>query len=162
MVLLLDRHAIIPGMTFPVFADVARPDIRPEAGRKFVLKSDYIPAGDQPLRTAAMKLRKWRSSPVLHCGPGWALNGGAGGSVCTATYPLTTNGNPTVIVLTAPKGAGLFGGWSYNCTPSDINGNPLNPSTITEGGPNYCVVTFLPVGPGLTGGPNITVGAIFN
>jgi hypothetical protein len=100
--------------------------------------------------------------PVLHCGPGWALNGGAGGSVCTATYPLTTNGNPTVIVLTAPKGAGLFGGWSYNCTPSDINGNPLNPSTITEGGPNYCVVTFLPVGPGLTGGPNITVGAIFN
>ncbi|MBV8061282.1 MAG: excinuclease ABC subunit UvrB [Alphaproteobacteria bacterium] len=35
-------------MTFPVFADVVRPDFRPEAGRKFKLKSDYRPAGDQP------------------------------------------------------------------------------------------------------------------
>jgi hypothetical protein len=103
---------------------------------------------------------------VLHCGPGWSLSGGAGGSVCTATYPITTNGNATTIILTAPKGAGLFGGWSYNCVPSLSNGQTTNPDgtpvVIQEGGPNYCVVTFLPVGPGLTGGPNITVGAIFN
>ncbi len=35
-------------MTFPIFADVIKPDFRPEAGRSFVLKSDYRPAGDQP------------------------------------------------------------------------------------------------------------------
>ncbi|MDX2027832.1 MAG: excinuclease ABC subunit UvrB [Alphaproteobacteria bacterium] len=35
-------------MTFPIFADVTRPDFRPEAGKKFVLKSDFKPAGDQP------------------------------------------------------------------------------------------------------------------
>jgi excinuclease ABC subunit B len=35
-------------MTFPIFADVKKPDFRPEAGKKFVLKSDYKPAGDQP------------------------------------------------------------------------------------------------------------------
>jgi hypothetical protein len=104
--------------------------------------------------------------PVLHCGPGWSLpvasggSGGAGGSVCTATYPLTTNGKPTTIVLTAPKGAGLFGGWSYNCLPSDPNGNLLSPPTITEGGPNYCAITFTPNN--ADQGPNITVGAIFN
>jgi excinuclease ABC subunit B len=35
-------------MTFPIFADVAKPDFRPEAGKKFVIKSDFKPAGDQP------------------------------------------------------------------------------------------------------------------
>ena len=25
---------------------------------------------------------------VMHCGPGWTLNGGTGGSVCVATYPV--------------------------------------------------------------------------
>ena len=35
-------------MTFPLMADVVKPAIRPESGRKFVLKSDYVPAGDQP------------------------------------------------------------------------------------------------------------------
>ncbi|HEU0118593.1 MAG TPA: DEAD/DEAH box helicase family protein, partial [Alphaproteobacteria bacterium] len=35
-------------MSFPIFADVVRPDFRPEAGKKFVLKSDFQPAGDQP------------------------------------------------------------------------------------------------------------------
>jgi hypothetical protein len=104
--------------------------------------------------------------PVLHCGPGWSLpvaaggSGGAGGSVCTATYPLTTNGTQTKIILTAPKGAGLFGGWSYNCLPSDSAGNLLSPPTINEGGPNYCLVTFTPNN--ADQGPNITVGAIFN
>jgi hypothetical protein len=93
---------------------------------------------------------------VIHCGPGWTLNGGTGGSVCAAPYPLNTNGNSTTIVLTAPMGAGLFGGWSYNCLPSDANGNLLNPPTITEGGPNSCTVTISP------SNPNVTVGAIFN
>ncbi|MDD3289019.1 MAG: excinuclease ABC subunit UvrB [Alphaproteobacteria bacterium] len=41
-------------MTFPIFADVARPEFRPDAGRKFVLKSDFKPAGDQPEAIAAL------------------------------------------------------------------------------------------------------------
>ncbi len=73
---------------------------------------------------------------VLHCGPGWA---GGGGSVCTATYPVGTQ-----VTLTAPAGAGNFGGWSYNCTPT---------ATVTAGGPNSCTVTLT---------SDDTVGAIFN
>ncbi len=41
-------------MTFPTFADVVKPGFRPEAGRKFALKSDYIAAGDQPQAIAAL------------------------------------------------------------------------------------------------------------
>jgi excinuclease ABC subunit B len=41
-------------MTFPIFADVARPSFRPEAGKKFVLHSEYKPAGDQPEAIAAL------------------------------------------------------------------------------------------------------------
>jgi excinuclease ABC subunit B len=41
-------------MTFPMFAEVVRPDFRPEAGRKFELVSDYTPAGDQPQAIAAI------------------------------------------------------------------------------------------------------------
>jgi Bacterial Ig-like domain (group 2) len=56
------------------------------------------------------------SPPVLHCGPG-SPGAGLGGSVCTATYPLLTNGVPTTVTLTAPKQTGVkFGGWSSNCT----------------------------------------------
>jgi hypothetical protein len=76
---------------------------------------------------------------VLHCGPGWGLNGGAGGSVCTATYPVGTT-----VTLTAPAGAGAFGGWSINCTPV---------SPVTAPGPNSCTVTLT---------SDDTVGAIFN
>jgi hypothetical protein len=74
---------------------------------------------------------------VLHCGPGWALNGGAGGSVCTATYPVGTQ-------VTVKAQGGAFGGWSYNCWPT---------VPITATGPNTCTVilTF-----------DETVGAIFN
>jgi hypothetical protein len=75
---------------------------------------------------------------VIHCGPGWT---GTGGSVCVATYPI---GTP--FILTAPAGAGAFGGWSSNCVP-----NP-NPPTAT--GPNTCTLTPTTV--------NETVGAIFN
>jgi hypothetical protein len=97
---------------------------------------------------------------VMHCGPGWALNGGTGGSVCVATYPMGTS-----VVLKAAGGA--FGGWSYNCTPSNASGVPLNPAVITAAGPNYCTITFSPavyinntlVTPANS---NVTVGAIFN
>jgi hypothetical protein len=86
---------------------------------------------------------------VLHCGPGWTLNGGPGGSVCTATYP-----EGSTVLITAPAGAGAFGGWSYNCVPSDETGAALpGPVFWTAGGPNYCVVTL---------STNDTVGGIFN
>jgi hypothetical protein len=75
---------------------------------------------------------------VLHCGPG-SNGAGLGGSVCVATYPVGTT-----VTLTAPAGAGAFGGWSYNCVP-------LN--TISAAGPNSCEVTLT---------FDDTVGAIFN
>jgi hypothetical protein len=85
---------------------------------------------------------------VIHCGPGWT---GAGGSVCVATYPI---GVP--VVLTAPAGAGAFGGWSSDCTP--------NPNPPTANGPNTCTIVpnsppYSATNPAPT---NITVGAIFN
>lgn len=76
---------------------------------------------------------------VLHCGPGWSLNGGAGGSVCTATYPVGTT-----VTLTAPAGAGAFGGWSQNCATT---------SAVTAAGPNTCTVNLT---------SDDIVGAIFN
>ena len=76
---------------------------------------------------------------VLHCGPGWTTNGGAGGSVCTATYPVGTT-----VTITAPAGAGAFGGWSYNCAAV---------GAVTAAGPNSCTVTL---------DTDDTVGAIFN
>jgi len=75
---------------------------------------------------------------VLHCGPG-SIGAGLGGSVCVATYPVGTT-----VILTAPAGAGAFGGWSYNCTPT---------SAVTAAGPNTCQVTLT---------FDDTVGAIFN
>jgi uncharacterized protein YjdB len=75
---------------------------------------------------------------VLHCGPG-SNGAGFGSSVCVATYPVGTS-----ITLTAPAGAGAFGGWSYNCVPT---------TAVTAAGPNTCVVTLT---------FDDTVGAIFN
>jgi uncharacterized protein YjdB len=75
---------------------------------------------------------------VLHCGPG-SNAAGFGGSVCVATYPVGTT-----VTLTAPAGAGAFGGWSDNCTAK---------TTVTAAGPNTCSVTLT---------TNDTVGAIFN
>jgi hypothetical protein len=93
--------------------------------------------------------------PVLHCGPA-----STSGSVCVATYPFGTS-----VILTATGGA--FGGWSYNCPPSDANGkltdangNPIKP---TEAGPNYCKITFADLNTGSNANnTNVTVGAIFN
>ncbi|HUD21387.1 MAG TPA: Ig-like domain-containing protein [Acidobacteriaceae bacterium] len=76
---------------------------------------------------------------VLHCGPGWALNGGTGGSVCVATYPVGTT-----VTLTAPATGANFGGWSYNCTQQGV---------VTAAGPNSCTVTLT---------TDDTVGGIFN
>jgi len=39
---------------FPAMADVVRPLFRPEAGKKFVLKSEFQPAGDQPTAIAEL------------------------------------------------------------------------------------------------------------
>jgi hypothetical protein len=75
---------------------------------------------------------------VIHCGPGSSA-AGLGGSVCAAAYPIGTT-----VILTAPAGAGAFGGWSYNCVPL---------SGITAAGPNSCQVTLT---------FDDTVGAIFN
>ena len=75
------------------------------------------------------------TADVLHCGPGWT---GTGGSVCTASYPTSAG----TVILTSPAGAGAFGGWSSNCTPSDVNGNPIA-GQGTPGGPNYCVVSLV-------------------
>jgi uncharacterized protein YjdB len=89
---------------------------------------------------------------VIHCG-GSTEQAAAGGSVCMATYPINST-----ILLTAPAETGVhFGGWSYNCTPSDSLGNPLpGPVLYTAAGPNYCTVTL-----GATDS-NVSVGAIFN
>ncbi len=75
---------------------------------------------------------------VIHCGPG-SNGAGFGGSVCVATYPVGTT-----VTLTAPAGAGAFGGWSYNCVPT---------TPVTAAGPNRCQVTLT---------FDDTVGAIFN
>lgn len=65
---------------------------------------------------------------VIHCGPGWTAAGNSGGSVCTATYPIGST-----VTITAPAGAGAFGGWSSNCAAT---------TTVTAAGPNTCQVTL--------------------
>jgi uncharacterized protein YjdB len=78
---------------------------------------------------------------VIHCGPG-SNAAGLGASVCVATYPVGAS-----IVLTAPAGAGQFGGWSSSCAS-------INPNPSTAAGPNTC--TIIPAT------SSETVGAIFN
>lgn len=78
---------------------------------------------------------------VIHCGPGWAANGGTGGSVCTGIYPINST-----VTLTAPAQSGVaFGGWTSDCTPT---------TAVNASGPNTCTVVL--------GTTNATVGAIFN
>ncbi len=101
---------------------------------------------------------------VIHCGPGST----SGGSVCVATYPLIANNAGQItgpkVILEAQGGS--FGGWSYNCTPSDSAGNALpGPTYYTAAGPNYCTVNFTgtPTGSNQNqANTNVTVGAIFN
>lgn len=89
---------------------------------------------------------------VIHCGPGWTLGGGTGGSVCTATYPTGTQVTLTATQPTATTGT--FGGWSSSCT---IPPSVINPDPSTAAGPNTCQITL-----GVDGNSNVTVGAIFN
>lgn len=114
---------------------------------------------------------------VLHCGPGWT---GAGGSVCTSTYPVGTiapNNSTEGVLLEAQQtggGTGTFGGWSDSCLPSDSQGNLQTPPyTYFNNQPNYCVApiqitgTFINADGSSTGtitipNTNVTVGAIFN
>jgi hypothetical protein len=84
---------------------------------------------------------------VLDCGSAPI----SGASVCTASYPALTNGQPTQVILKA-TGANL-GGWSINCTITDANGVPLQNPVITAAGPNYCSVPLT---------SDETVGVIFN
>jgi len=84
------------------------------------------------------------TADVLHCGPGWTLGGGAGGSVCTATYPLGTTVTLTATQPGTDTTTATFGGWSYNCAPV---------GTVTNGPTNSCKVTLT---------SDDTVGAIFN
>jgi hypothetical protein len=89
---------------------------------------------------------------VIHCG-GTAVATSLGSSVCTATYPLTTNGQPTVVTLTAPSEPGVaFGGWSWNCSST---------STVTAAGPNACTIV-LGSNPYSASPSSETIGAIFN
>lgn len=81
---------------------------------------------------------------VIHCGPGWTANGGTGGSVCVATYPVGTT-----VTLTAPSTGAQFGGWSSSC-------GTTNPNPPTAAGPNTCTVTISGTN------TNISIGAIFN
>ena len=82
---------------------------------------------------------------VIHCGPGWTQDGGGGGSVCSAAYPIGTT-----ITLTAPAQAGVaFGGWSSSCAT-------ISPNPSTAAGPNACTLTLSDTN------PNVTIGAIFN
>ena len=116
---------------------------------------------------------------VISCGPGWALKNGlptGSDSVCVATYPLGVN---VILTATQPTAStGTFGGWSWDCTPSDASGNPLlGPVFYTATGPNYCTVTVgtpnpnygkTTLDPNYPGSniewlsSNVTVGAIFN
>lgn len=82
---------------------------------------------------------------MIHCGPGWVLNGGSGGSVCSAAYPIGT-----AVTLTAPAESGVnFGGWSSSCSM-------ISPNPATAAGPNSCTVVLSDTN------PNVTIGAIFN
>jgi hypothetical protein len=79
---------------------------------------------------------------LIHCGPGWTLNGGAGGSVCVGTYETGT----TVVLTESPTGAG-FGGWSSGDGAPGVGCQ--EPNLLTS---PTCTVT-------LTG--NTSIGAIF-
>jgi hypothetical protein len=78
---------------------------------------------------------------VLDCG----TDPIGGGSICTATYPVLTNGTPTIVTLTATGDD--FGGWSYNC----MNATTKTPENLH--GPYSCTVNLL---------TDETVGVIFD
>ena len=119
------------------------------AGAVTALDAHYIQRGPEYDRLAGHRpVCSPALANVLHCGPGWTTGGGAGGSVCTATYPVGS-----AVVLTAQGGA--FGGWSSNCTPvTDPTGLTTYAGPFRmQHGPNYCMVSLT---------SDDTVGGIFN
>jgi len=80
-------------MTFPIFADVVKPDFRPEAGRKFELISEYKPAGDQPQAIDALTrgLNEGERDQVL-------LGVTGSGKTFTAAQVIQTLQRPTLIL----------------------------------------------------------------
>jgi len=80
-------------MTFPVFADVKRPDFRPEGGKKFELISDYRPAGDQPQAIEALTkgLRDGERDQVL-------LGVTGSGKTFTVAHTIQTLQRPSLIL----------------------------------------------------------------
>ena len=80
-------------MVFPIFADVVKPDIRPEAGKKFVLTSDYKPAGDQPEAIAALceGFRRGERDQVL-------LGVTGSGKTFTMAHAIQTLQRPTIVL----------------------------------------------------------------
>lgn len=79
---------------------------------------------------------------LIHCGPGWSLNGGVGGSVCTGTYETGST-----VVLTESAPANSFGGWSTGDGVAGVGCQEANLLTSPT-----CTVT-------LNG--NTSIGAIF-
>ncbi|MDE1901376.1 MAG: excinuclease ABC subunit UvrB [Alphaproteobacteria bacterium] len=80
-------------MTFPIFADVAHPVFRPEAGKKFDLVSDYRPAGDQPQAIAELtqRLAAGDRDQVL-------LGVTGSGKTFTVAHTIQTLQRPTLIL----------------------------------------------------------------
>jgi hypothetical protein len=91
---------------------------------------------------------------------GVALSGGvitgtvvidcASGAGCIGTFPVGTK--VFLVASTIGSDNSVFDGWSYNCTPTDANGNTSLASPATS---PYCTVTTNDI-------ENYTVGAIFD
>jgi hypothetical protein len=136
------------------------PDVPPKPGQCFPGSQSPALLATLTIYNEGLNTTNWQvtapsatgTANVLHCGPG-----STSGSVCVATYPFGTS-----VLLTATGGA--FGGWSYNCVPTDVNGVPLvPPAGPTAAGPNYCKITFANLNTGSNANnTNVTVGAIFN
>ena len=136
------------------------PDVPPKPGQCFPGSQAPALLATLTIYNEGLNTTNWQvtapsatgTANVIRCGPGSTT-----GSVCVATYPFGTS-----VLLTATGGA--FGGWSYNCVPTDANGVPLiPPAGPTAAGPNYCKITFANLTTNTnSNNTNVTVGAIFN
>jgi excinuclease ABC subunit B len=80
-------------VAFPIFADVVKPDFRPEAGKKFALTSDFQPAGDQPeaIEEIVKNFRQNERDQVL-------LGVTGSGKTFTMAHVIQTLQRPTIIL----------------------------------------------------------------
>jgi hypothetical protein len=130
-------------------------------------QNDFCVPGVTPLSTlsvmnAGQNQTNWlvtapsatNTPDVIHCG-GSVEQAATAGSVCYSNYP-----EGIYVTLTAPAGAGKFGGWSSNCEPCNLTpvagqvtcpapNTPVpdpfvaltgTPAPITAAGPNSCTV----------------------